>query len=355
MSDLQDRASVRWGVLGTARIARNHLFAAIRDAELCDLTAVASRDRAVGEAVAAEFGIPRVHDSYEALLADPDIEAVYLPLPNDLHGPWIRAAADAGKHVLCEKPLTLDVAEADAVAAYCDERGVLLMEAFMYRFHPAWAEVHRLLADGAIGRLTDLETWFAFRSRQEAWDYRMSMDRGGGALLDVGCYAVNLTRWLLGDEPDAVQASARLDSSGEVDLTFSAILEYGPARSVFTASMELEPDHRVRLHGTSGWISVADPFNCPADHVTTITVATGGDAHPHHSTLRTIEVPAANHYGLQATAFSRAILDGGPAPVVASDAAANMRLIERLFAAAGMRGPAGAQGTAVDASGPTHQ
>ena len=355
MSDAHDRASVRWGVLGTARIARNHLFAAIRDAELCDLTALASRDRATGQAVADEFGIPRVHDSYEALLADPDIEAVYLPLPNDLHGPWIRAAADAGKHVLCEKPLALDAAEADAVADYCEGRGVLLMEAFMYRFHPAWAEIRRLLADGAIGQLTDVEIWFAFRSRQAATDYRMTMARGGGALLDVGCYAVNLTRWLLGDEPDAVQASARLDPTGDVDLTFSAILEYGSARSVFTASMELEPDHRVKLHGTAGWISVADPFNCPADHVTTITVASGGDAHPHHSSLRTLDVPAADQYGLQATAFSRAILEGGPAPVAPGDAAANMRLIDRLFAAAGMRGPLEAAAAERGDPGPAHQ
>lgn len=353
MSDGHERATVRWGVLGTARIARNYLYAAIRDAELCELTAVASRDRATGEAVAAEFRIPRVHDSYEALLADPDLDAVYLPLPNDLHGPWIRAAADAGKHVLCEKPLSLSATEADAVAAYCRERGVLLMEAFMYRFHPAWAEVRRLLAEGAIGRLTDVETWFAFRSQQAASDYRMSMARGGGALLDVGCYAVNLTRWLLGDVPDAVTASARLDPAGEVDLTFSAILDYGQARSVFTASMEQEPDHRVRLHGTSGWLSVADPFNCPADHVTTITIASGGDAHPHHSSLRTLQVPAADQYGLQATALSRAILEGTTAPVAAEDAAANMRLIDRLFAAAGMRGP----GVSAQAPGsePAHQ
>ena len=344
MSDAGERASVRWGVLGTARIARNYVFEAIRDAELCELLAVASRDLSTGEAAAAEFGIPRVHDSYEALLADPDIEAVYLPLPNDLHGPWIRAAADAGKHVLCEKPLSLDAGEADAVAAYCRERGVLLMEAFMYRFHPAWAEVRRLLDEGAIGRLTDVETWFVFRSRQAASDYRMSMARGGGALLDVGCYAVNLTRWLLGDEPESVLASARLDPTGEVDLTFSAILDYGQARSVFTASMEQEPDHRVRLHGTDGWLSVADPFNCPADHVTTITVSSGGDAHPHHSTQRTLDVAAADHYGLQATAFSRAVLEGGPSPVPAEDAAANMRLIGRLFEAAGLRGPTQGEG-----------
>lgn len=339
MGDRRAVREVRWGVLGTARIARNLVFAAIRDAELCRLTAVGSRDRALAEQAAAEYGIERVHDDYAALLADPDIDAVYIPLPNDLHAPWIRAAADAGKHVLCEKPLSLDAAEAEAVAAYCRGRGVLLMEAFMYRFHPAWAMVRQLLAEDVIGRLTDLETWFVFRSRLEASDYRMSMARGGGALLDVGCYAVNLSRWLLGDEPARVNASARMDAAGEIDLTFSAILDYGHARSVFTVSMEQEPDHRVRLHGTKGWLSVADPFNCPAGHVTTITVAGGGDAHPHHSSLRTIEVPAADQYGLQATAFARAILEGTPAPVPPEDAAANMRLVARLFEVAGVSGP----------------
>lgn len=330
---------VRWGVLGAARIARVHVFAGIRDAELCELTAVASRDSQRGAAVAAEFGIERVHGSYEELLADPDIDAVYLPLPNDLHAPWIRAAADAGKHILCEKPLCLDAAEAEAVVAYCRERGVLLMEAFMYRFHPAWTEARRLLAEGAIGRLRDLEIWFAFRSAREASDYRMTMARGGGALMDVGCYAVNLSRWLLGDDPATVLASARMDAGGEIDMTFSAILDYGDARCTFTAGMEHEPDHRVRLHGTEGWMSIADPFNCPATHRTTITIGSGGDAHPHHSSVRSIDVAAADQYGLQATALARAILDGGTSPIPPEDAVANMRLIARLYAAAGLTGP----------------
>jgi predicted dehydrogenase len=333
---------VRWGVLGTARIARNHVFAAIRDAELCELTAVASRDRQRGEAAAADYGIERVFDSYEALLADPDIDAVYLPLPNDLHARWIQAAADAGKHVLCEKPLALDAAQAEAMAAYCRERDVLLMEAFMYRFHPAWTEARSLLADGAIGRLQELEVWFAFRSDLEATDYRMTMARGGGAMLDVGCYAVNLSRWLLGDDPDTVMAAARLDASGEIDLSYSAILDYGDARTTFTVGMTQEPDHHVRLHGTGGWLSIADPFNCPATHRTTITISSGGDGHPHDSAMRTIEVPAADQYGLQATAFARAILDGRPSPLSPQDSVANMRLIGRLYEAAGITGPTSA-------------
>jgi predicted dehydrogenase len=334
----ESRTTVRWGVLGTGLIARNHVFESIRRAESCELRAVASRDGRRAGAVAAEYGIGCAYGSYEDLLADPTIDAVYLPLPNHLHAPWIRAAADAGKHVLCEKPLTLDTAEAEAVAAHCRARGVLLMEAFMYRFHPAWVEARRLIATGAVGRILDVAVWFAFRTTR-AGDYRLVPEQGGGALLDVGCYAVNVSRMLLGDDPDAVHAVAGLDATTGVDTTFSAILDYGDARCTFTCSMEHESDHRVRIYGTRGWLSIADPFNCPPDRATTITIATGGDDHPHHSSRRVIDVAAADQYGLQATAFARAILQRAASPLPVEDSVANMRLIGRLSAAAGLDGP----------------
>ena len=332
------RTVVRWGVLGTSRIARRYVFDAIRGADLCQLRAVASRDSSRAAAVAAKHDIEVAHESYEQLLADPNIDAVYLPLPNHLHTPWILAAADAGKHVLCEKPLTLDAAEADKVVAHCRASGVLLMEAFMYRFHPAWAETSRLIAEGAIGRILDAEIWFGFRTTR-ADDYRLVREQGGGALLDVGCYAVNVARMLLGDDPKAVHAAARLDPATGVDLTFNAILDYGDASCTFTCSIEHEPDHRIRIHGTRGWLSIADPFNCPPNHSTTITVASGGDAHPHQSSLRTIHVAAADQYGLQATAFARAILNGKEAPLPPKDSISNMRLLDRLFTAAGLAYP----------------
>lgn len=328
-------AEVRWGVLGVSRIARRYVFDAIRGADLCQLRAVASRDRQRAVAVASEHDIQLAYGSYEQLLADPNIDAVYLPLPNHLHAPWILAAADAGKHVLCEKPLALDETEAEAVAAYCRAKDVLLMEAFMYRFHPAWVETRRLIAQGAIGRVLDVATWFAFRTARPD-DYRLVKEQGGGALLDIGCYAVNVARMLLGDDPVAVHAAARLDPTTGVDMTFSAILDYGDAQSTFTCSMENEPDHRIRIHGTRGWLSIADPFNCPPNHPTTITVASGGDAHPNESSHRTIDVAAANQYGLQATAFARAILSGSESPLPPEDSISNMRLLDRLFSAAGL-------------------
>ncbi len=332
------RDSVRFGILGTGLIARVHVIPALQRARRCALIGIASRSRDTAVQAATEFGIPRAYGSYEELLADPAIDAVYLPLPNDLHGVWTMRAASAGKHVLCEKPLTLTSVEAENVAAHCAASGVLAMEAFMYRFHPAWDKVRDLISEGAIGRVTDVAIWFAFRSVREA-DYRMEASSGGGAMYDVGCYAVNATRMLLGDDPERVAAFVRRHPETGVDMTFSAMLDYEDAFATFTVSMEQEPQHSIVIHGTAGWISIEDPFNCPADKATNVLIGTGGDHHPHASTIERIAVPAADQYGLQATALANAILDGGPSPLPLSDSITNMRLIERLFAAAGIEPP----------------
>ena len=332
------KTSVRWGVLGTGLIAQNHVIPAIQGAERCELVAIASRSETKADGIAARFSIPRAFGSYEALLADPDVDAVYLPLPNDLHGPWTRRAADAGKHVLCEKPIALTSAETQEVADYCEERNILAMEAFMYRFHPAWARVRGLISEGAIGQLLDVGIWFSFRTNRTG-DYRLDFAAGGGALYDVGCYAVNVSRMLLGDHPDHVLGTARIDSESGVDMTFSGILDYGGSFATFTCSMEQEPQHSIVIHGTAGWISIADPFNCPPDVATTITIGTGGDHHPNASTIESITIPPANQYGLQATALADAILNGTPSPLPLEDSIKNMRLLERLFAAANIQPP----------------
>ena len=331
----KNQSGLRWGILGTGLIARAHVIAAIQGAERCEVTAIASRSLDRATEVAGEFGIPRPYGSYEDLLADPDIDCVYLPLPNHLHRPWIMRAADAGKHILCEKPLTLTSEEAEAAAERCAANGVLVMEAFMYRFHPAWVTTRSLIADGAIGRVTDVAVWFAFRSTRPT-DYRHGVDSGGGALYDVGCYAVDVSRMLLGDNPTRVLGAARLDPVSGVDLTFSGVLDYGDSFATFTCSMEQEPQHTVMIHGTNGWLSIADPFNCPADLPTSITIGSGGNHHPHASTTRTFTVPAADQYGLQATALVDAILHDESAPVPIEGSIANMRLLERLFTAAGI-------------------
>jgi predicted dehydrogenase len=329
---------LNWGVLGTALIAKAHVIPALLGAERCDLVAIGSRSLATAEAAAAEFGIPRAYGSYDDLLAEPDIDCVYLPLPNHLHAEWIMRAADAGKHVLCEKPLTLTAAEAERVGGHCADRGVLVMEAFMYRFHPAWVELRRLLTTNAIGTITDVDIWFSFRSTRPT-DYRHDATSGGGALYDVGCYAIDASRMLLGDKPDRVLGTGRLDPHSGVDLTFSAILDYGNAIATFTCSMEQEPLHRVVIHGTGGWISIADPFNCPPAVETTISIGTGGDHHPHATTIEALTIPAANQYGLQATALTDAILNQTASPLPMEGSIANMRLLERAFRAAGIEPP----------------
>jgi predicted dehydrogenase len=332
------QTQTRFGILGTGLIAQNHVIPALQQAERVELLAIASRSQQKADDVAARFAIPRAFGSYDELLADPGIDAVYLPLPNDLHGPWTKRAATAGKHVLCEKPITLTSAEAESVAAHCSEHNVLAMEAFMYRFHPAWVKVRELIADNAIGRITDVGTWFAFRTVHDA-DYRLDFAAGGGALYDVGCYAVNVSRMLLGDNPDRVLAAARRNPTTGVDMTFNGILDYGDAFATFTCSMEQEPQHSIVIHGTGGWISIADPFNCPADVATTVSVGTGGDHHPNASTITTHTIQPANQYGLQATALADAILGGTPSPLPLADSIANMRLLERLFAAADIQPP----------------
>ena len=331
-------ATVNWGVLGTALIARTHVIPALQAAERCALTAIASRTSGGAESVAREFGIPVAHGSYEAMLQDPAIDCVYVPLPNHLHAEWIKRVADAGKHILCEKPLTLTAQEARLVGDHCAARGVLVMEAFMYRFHPAWDMVRGLIADGRIGRVTDVGVWFSFRSTRPT-DYRHDPSSGGGALYDVGCYATDVIRTLLGDEPATLHAVARMDPQINVDMTFTALLDYGDATASFTCSMEQEPQHSVIIHGTDGWISIADPFNCPADYATTVTIGTGGDHHPHATTVESIAVPVADQYALQATAFADAAIAGGPAPIPIESSIANARLIEQLFAAAGVTPP----------------
>lgn len=330
--------AIRWGVLGTALIARQHVIPALQSAAGCDLVAVASRSADTASSAAEEFEIRKSHGSYEALLADPEIDAVYVPLPNDLHARWTIRALSAGKHVLCEKPITLRTAEAEKVAAAAAQHDVLVMEAFMYRFHPAWDIVRRLLTDDTIGRITDVSIWFGFRSTRPD-DYRHTLATGGGALYDVGCYCVDVCRTLLGPVPENVLATARVGPESGVDMTFTAILDYGAGTATFTCSMEQEPQHSIVIHGTEGWISIADPFNCPRHHATTVTIGRGGNHHPHATTIETLRVPVADQYGLQATAFADAILAETAAPLPIEDSIDNMRLLERLFVAAGLTLP----------------
>lgn len=323
---------LRWGILSTARIARTKVIPGIQKAERCTVVAIASRDAGQARQVAGELGIPRAHSSYEALLADPEVDAVYIPLPNHLHAEWTIAAARAGKHVLCEKPLAMSAAEAERMIDVCTTEGVRLMEAFMYRLHPSWVAVRELVTGGRIGRLTAVQSWFSYFNDDPA-NIRNVRAYGGGALYDIGCYSVNLSRMLFGAEPTGVEASITRDPTTGVDVLTSAILEFGDGVGTFTCSTRVEDDQRVHVYGTQGRISIKIPFNIPPDRPTEVVLAAGGDppVAPHTEVL-TFE--PADPYAVQAQRFAEAVLDGGPTPIPPEDAVANLRVIERIFQAA---------------------
>ena len=311
-----------------------------REGDPCDparptgaaVAAIASRAQGRADAAASRLGIERTHGSYEGLLADPDIDAVYIPLPNHLHAEWTIAAATAGKHVLCEKPLALSSADAQRMVDACEAAGVCLYEAFMYRFHPSWLAVRDLLADGRIGELRGIDIWFSYFN-DDPTNIRNILDVGGGAMWDIGCYAVSVARLLFGAEPERVHSVLRRDPTSGVDTLAAGLLEFSDGAASFGCSTRVEPDQRVHVYGSRGRISLAIPFNIPPDLPTEVFVTHGGDP-PVDPATETLRFEPANQYTLQAEAFARAVLDGEPLPVASADAVANVAVIERVFQAA---------------------
>ena len=322
------RDVVRWGVLSTANINRK-VIPATQAAAHSDVVAIASRDRGRAEAAASHYGIARAYGSYDELLADPDVDVVYNPLPNDLHAPWTIAAAEAGKHVLCEKPLAMNAAEAERMIAACEEAGVLLMEAFMYRLHPTWQAVRELVASGRIGELRAVQSWFSYFN-DDPNDIRNVPASGGGALYDIGCYCVNLSRMLFGAEPVRIRGSVTRDPVMGIDTLTSGILDFPNGAATFTCSTRAEPDQRVHVYGTSGRISVEIAFNIPADRPTRVFLTRGGDP-PVAPDSETLTFAPADEYRIQAERFAASVLDGVAVPTPPSDAVANLRVIEELL------------------------
>jgi predicted dehydrogenase len=304
----------------------------MRRAARTEVVAIASRDGERGRAVAERLGIGTVHDSYEALLADPTVDAIYIPLPNHLHPEWTIAAARAGKHVLCEKPLAMTSAAAQRMVDAAAAAGVLLVEAFMYRLHPSWLAVRELVASGRIGRLVAVHTVFAYYN-DDATNIRNVRAYGGGALYDIGCYAINVSRMLFGSEPTAVEGAIRRDPTSGIDTLASGLLEFGDGVATFTCAIRMESDQRVEVYGREGRITVEIPFNIPPDRPTRILVTAGGDP-PVAPATEILEIPTKDPYAAEIEAFAATVLDGTPAPIPADDAVANLRVIERLVAAA---------------------
>ena len=325
------RNKVRWGVLGAAQIAVQQVIPAMQQGEWSEISAIASRDRHKAEAAAGALGIAKAYGSYEELLRDPEIEAVYNPLPNQLHVPWTLKAIEAGKHVLCEKPLSLTAEEARVLLPARDRAGVKVGEAFMVRTHPQWLRTREIIDTGQIGTLRSIVGFFSYFNRDPA-NIRNVFEWGGGGLMDIGCYPITTSRFVFRQEPSRVMGLVERDPEMKIDRLTSAILDFPSGQAIFTCSTQLVPYQRMQFLGTEGRIEVEIPFNAPNDRPCRIFVDIGGDLFG--GGLRTEEFPTCDQYTIQGDVFSRAIREGGEVPVPLEDAIKNMSVIDAVFRSA---------------------
>jgi predicted dehydrogenase len=325
------RDKVRWGVLGVASIAVRRAIPAMQKGDWCEVNAIASRDRTKAEEAARRFGIPKSYGSYEELLADPEVEAIYNCLPNQLHVPWSIKAAEARKHVLCEKPLGITVAEARRLLAVRDHSGVKIGEAFMVRTHPRWLRTRELIRMGRIGQLRAIEGVVCYFNR-EPGNVRNIRGFGGGALLDIGCYPVTLSRFIFGEEPSRVLGLLERDPAMEVDRLSSALLDFPSGQASFTCSTQLVYHQRMQFLGTRGRIEIEVPLNPPNDRPSKILIDDGRDLLGGGLSVETIET--CDQFTVQGDLFSQAIRLGVDVPVSVEDAIKNIAVIEAIFRSA---------------------
>lgn len=318
---------IRWGVLSTARIGAEKVIPAMQLGKYCQVTAIASRKLEKAQAAARQLGIPKAYGSYEELLADPDIDAVYIPLPNHLHVSWSIKALKAGKHVLCEKPISLTATEAQELLEAAKKHPQLkVMEAFMYRHHPQWQRARRLVAQGEIGELRTIQSFFSYYN-VDPNDIRNKAEIGGGGLMDIGCYCISLSRFILGTEPQRVCGIMEYDPQFKVDRLTSGMLDFGKGTSTFTCATQLAPYQRVNIFGTEGRVEIEIPFNAPPDQPCKMW-------HQHGTKVEEIVLDICDQYMIQGDLFSQAVLNDTEVPTPLEDAVANMRVIEALIRSA---------------------
>jgi len=321
----------RWGVLGAAKIAVKSVIPAMQKGMYSEVTAIASRNLEKARQAAGDLDIPKFYGSYEELINDAEIDAIYNPLPNNLHLEWTIKAAEAGKHVLCEKPIAMTTEEARKLIETQRRTGVKIQEAFMVRSHPQWLAVRELIEQERIGSLQTINGFFSYFN-DDAANIRNQTKTGGGALFDIGCYCINLPRFILGEEPRKVTALIKRDDESKVDKLTSAILDFPTCLSTFTCSTQLVPYQRMEFFGTKGRIEVEIPVNIPVDRPTRIFVDNTGDLYG--ANTETIEIPAVNQYTIQGDLFSRAILENTEQAITLEDSVKNMSVIEAVFRAA---------------------
>jgi len=322
---------IRWGVLSTANIGLKKVIPGMQRCEHATVDAIASRDLKRAQDAAKSLGIARAYGSYEELLADPEIDAIYNPLPNNLHVPWTIKAAEAGKHVLCEKPISMTVAEAKSLVPVRERTGVKIGEAFMVNTHPQWIRVRELLKAGRIGELRVVMGFFSYYNA-DPQNIRNIVEAGGGGLMDIGCYMIHGARYAFEQEPSRAVALMERDPQMGTDRLTSALLDFPAGQAVFTCSTQLVPYQRIQFVGTKGRIELLVPVNAPPDRAVKLVVDSGSDLFGDGAEEETFSI--CDQYTLQGDAFSRAVLEGGQVPVPLEDAIANMAVIEALFRSA---------------------
>jgi predicted dehydrogenase len=328
-ADAMTAGVVRWGVLGVAKIATQKVIPAMQRARGCEVVAIASRDAERARDAARRLRIPHAYGTYEALIDDPDVDAVYIPLPNHLHVPWTTRAAEAGRHVLCEKPIALTAAEARTLLEIRDRTGVRIQEAFMVRTHPQWRRARQLVADGSLGEVRAMSGFFSYHN-DDPVNVRNVLEFGGGGLLDIGCYLVNTARFIFDAEPSRVAGTLDRDPRFGVDRLTSLILDFDGRHAIGTCSTQLQYYQRIQIVGTQGRIEIEIPFNAPLDRPCRILFDRGGDLSG--ADVQMIEFDVCNQFTIQAESFASALLEDRPQPVPLEDAVANMACIDALVA-----------------------
>lgn len=319
---------INWGVLGAANIASKKVIPAMQSGEFSQITAIASRNSEKAKMTALELSIPNFYGSYEELLADSRVEAVYIPLPNHLHIEWATRCAEAGKHVLCEKPIGLNAEEVRKLIEVRNRTDVKIQEAFMVQTHPKWLKVRELIRAGRIGKLEAITGFFSYFNDDET-NIRNKPEMGGGALLDIGCYCINISRFIFEDEPQRVSSLMTKDAKTGIDKLSSAILDFPNGQATFTCSTQLVPYQKMHFFGTKGRIEVEIPFNIPPETPTKIFIDDGRNLYGEN--IETIKFYSADQYRIQGDLFSQAILENSDQAITLEDSFKNMAVIDAVF------------------------
>ena len=318
---------LRWGILSTAKIGTEKVIPGMQQSGSCEVVAICSRDAVRAQQAADQLGISRAYGSYEELLADPDVDAIYNPLPNHMHVEWSIKSLEAGKHVLCEKPIGLSASEGQTLVDHAAKYPHLkVMEAFMYRHHPQWQRAKQIVTSGGVGELRTIQSFFSYFNN-DASNIRNQADMGGGGLMDIGCYNISLSRFLFDAEPQRVMGIVEFDPKFGTDRLASAVLDFGDRTSTFTCSMQLVPYQRMNAFGTTGRVEIEIPFNAPPDKPCKMWHESGNE-------LEEIVFEVCDQYGIQGELFAAAVMEDKPIPTPLTDAVANMKVIEAIFESA---------------------